>query len=58
MAPHLAGSGREDVGRGVQAWGGHRQRSQFRLGRKICVNASRLYSCHVTGVPRSIQRST
>jgi len=50
MAPHLAGSGREDVGRGVQAWGGHRQRSQFRLGRKICVNASRLYSCHVTGV--------
>ena len=35
-----------------------RQRSQFRLGRKICVNASRLYSCHVTGVPRSIQRST
>jgi hypothetical protein len=25
---------------------------------KVCRTASRLYSCHITGIPRSIQRST
>jgi hypothetical protein len=34
------------------------QGAQFRLGRKICVNASRPDSSNVRGIPRCSQRST